>query len=106
MISIIIPCYNSEKIIENCLKGALNQSISEEFEVIVMDDGSKDHTKEIIQNLVGKDSRIHYFYQESDGWQAKSNYRNFQLFSREINYFETTLETNLFPSLTEGTIRP
>ena len=49
--SLIIPAYNAEKTIASCLEAALNQSLSSEnYEIIVIDDGSIDNTPEIVKN--------------------------------------------------------
>jgi glycosyltransferase involved in cell wall biosynthesis len=50
MITVIIPIYNEENAIENCLKSLLDQA-EKDFEVIVVDDGSTDNSKVITQNL-------------------------------------------------------
>ena len=48
-ISIIVPAYNSEKNIEECLKSICNESKKFESEIIVIDDGSIDKTSEIVK---------------------------------------------------------
>lgn len=51
-ISIIIPAYNAEKQIRKCVLSALQQDISHnEYEIIVINDGSTDQTADIIQEL-------------------------------------------------------
>ena len=50
-ISIIIPAYNSEKNIEECLKSICNESKNFESEIIVIDDGSIDKTSEIVKKF-------------------------------------------------------
>ena len=65
-VSVIIPAYNSEKYIGRCLDSILNQSF-EDFEVLVINDGSKDCTGEIIQEYEKKDKRIRYFEQKNMG---------------------------------------
>lgn len=62
--SIIIPVYNVEDYIEQTLNSILDQSFSD-FEIIVVDDGSKDRTAERIKAV--NDSRIRYFYQANCG---------------------------------------
>lgn len=57
MISVILPAYNREKFIEDCITSVLNQTYTE-FEVLVVDDGSEDSTVEIVERLIRKDSRI------------------------------------------------
>lgn len=63
MISIIIPAYNAEKYIERCLKSIQNQSYLN-YEVIIIDDGSTDHTAEICKEWSVSDERIRYFYKK------------------------------------------
>jgi len=60
-ISIIIPTYNRAEILKKCLESLKKQSI-QNFEVIIIDDGGKDNTKDIIDNFKGL--KIKYFYQK------------------------------------------
>ena len=53
-ISIIIPVYNTGKFLEKCLESVVNQSLRE-IEIIVVNDGSKDNSLEILQNFAQKD---------------------------------------------------
>lgn len=68
--SVIIPCFNAELYIEQTLKSVLSQTETD-FEVIVIDDGSTDKSKEIILSF--NDSRIKYFYQTNKGVSAARN---------------------------------
>ena len=54
LVSIIIPTFNEEKTIANCLKYIKNQTYKP-VEVIVVDDGSTDNTEKIIKDLLGQD---------------------------------------------------
>lgn len=65
-ISIIVPAYNVEKYIEQCLTSLINQTYNN-LEIIVVNDGSKDKTGEIIEKLARKDKRIVYIDQENKG---------------------------------------
>lgn len=65
MISIITPTYNRAHIIERPLKAVLNQSF-EDWEMIIIDDGSTDNTEEVIQPYL-EDKRIKYFKKENSG---------------------------------------
>lgn len=58
-VSVIMPAYNSEKTINRAVKSVLNQTF-EDFELIIVDNGSKDATKDLIKNI--KDERIKYIY--------------------------------------------
>lgn len=54
-ISVIIPCYNSEKTIERCIRSLLSQSLSKKlFEIIIIDDGSKNKLQELIKKYLPK----------------------------------------------------
>lgn len=70
--SVIIPCYNRGVSLPETLQALLNQSYSN-FEVLVVDDGSKDNTRELIQ-LFSEEKRIKYFFQENKGVGAARNY--------------------------------
>ncbi|NJD60840.1 MAG: hypothetical protein C3F13_06900 [Anaerolineales bacterium] len=53
-ISVIVPAYNSQNTISSCLSGLLDQTnLDDSYEIIVVDDGSKDKTKEIIESYPG-----------------------------------------------------
>lgn len=72
LISIIIPCYNGEKFLEN----AINSCVQETYpnvEIIVIDDGSKDNSKELIEALAEQCSKIKPIYQENKGVCAARN---------------------------------
>lgn len=62
LFSVIIPTYNREKLIGRAIKSVLNQSF-EDFEIIVIDDGSEDRTEHVVNSF--KDERIKYIYQEN-----------------------------------------
>ena len=64
LVSIITPTYNHEHFIGQCIDSVLAQSYSN-WEQIIIDDGSSDHTAEIVDRY--KDSRIRYFYQDNAG---------------------------------------
>ncbi|SDB58239.1 Glycosyltransferase, GT2 family [Desulfonatronum thiosulfatophilum] len=69
-ISIIIPTYNYSFCILDTIHSVLQQSYKE-FELIVVDDGSKDDTRAIVSNI--KDSRIRYIYQKNQGANVARN---------------------------------
>lgn len=59
MISIIIPIYNAEKYLKQCLDSVKNQTFSD-FEALLIDDGCTDNSKKIIDEYVKEDSRFKY----------------------------------------------
>ncbi len=63
-LSIVIPVYNLEDCIENCLKSILNQPFKD-FEIICVNDGSSDNSAEIIRNI--KDNRIMLINKVNEG---------------------------------------
>lgn len=65
-ISIIVPAYNVEKYIAQCLQSLVDQTYKN-LEIIVVNDGSKDKTGEIIEKFAEKDNRIVYINQENKG---------------------------------------
>ncbi len=73
--SIVIPVYNIENYIKNTLESALNQSHPAD-EIILVDDGSKDKTAEIIQQFIkthASKTVIKYFYQTNSGAAVARN---------------------------------
>lgn len=71
-VSVIIPAYNVEKFIEKCVNSVLDQSFSD-FEIILVDDGSKDSTPKICDELANKDSRITVIHKENGGLSDARN---------------------------------
>jgi glycosyltransferase involved in cell wall biosynthesis len=76
-ISVLITVYNGEKFLEETIKSILNQTFKD-FELIIVDDGSIDNTKKVIQKF--KDKRIkYYYYGKNKGYQNLHNVINFGL---------------------------
>lgn len=69
-ISVIVPVYNGEKYIKNCLEMLLAQG-SDGYEIIVIDDGSTDKTAEIAARF--QDNKIVYYRQENKGVSSARN---------------------------------
>lgn len=72
LVSIIVPVYNLENYIDNCINSLLNQTYKN-IEIICVDDGSKDSSAAVISKLMESDSRIRYIYQENSGVSAARN---------------------------------
>ena len=56
-VSVIVPCYNSEKFLKETLDNLLGQTLKE-IQIITVNDGSTDSTADIIAEYASKDSRI------------------------------------------------
>lgn len=67
IVSVVMPVYNEEKYVEEAILSILNQKFSD-FEFIIIDDGSSDHTPDIIRSF--SDSRIRLLFNEKN----KGNY--------------------------------
>lgn len=72
-ISIIIPCYNSEVTLENTLLSVVEQDW-EDWEVVIVNDGSTDTTEEIALKWVNRDTRFRYFSKKNEGLGKARNY--------------------------------
>ncbi len=72
LVSIIIPCYNYGKFLGEALESILEQSY-QEWECIIVNDGSTDETEEVALRYVNKDKRFKYFYHENEGHSASRN---------------------------------
>ena len=70
LISVIIPVYNGEKTIKETIESVLNQTFTD-FEIIVINDGSKDETIQIVESL--QDPRIKLFSYPNAGQAASRN---------------------------------
>lgn len=70
--SIIVPVYNSEKYLSDCVISVLDQSC-QDFELVLVDDGSTDSSGELCEALSQKDSRIKVFHKSNSG-QLEARY--------------------------------
>lgn len=73
LISIIIPAYNVELYIDQCIKSILQQTY-QNIEVIIIDDGSTDQTPQMCDNYSAQDSRVKVYHQENAGQAAARNF--------------------------------
>jgi glycosyltransferase involved in cell wall biosynthesis len=65
-VSVIIPTYNRADLLPRAIQSVINQTYKD-WELLIIDDGSTDNTKEIVEGFIKKDSRIKYFYEENSG---------------------------------------
>jgi glycosyltransferase involved in cell wall biosynthesis len=57
-VSVVIPLYNTEKYVADCIGSVLDQTL-QDVEVLVVDDGSQDRSVEIVEEIARRDSRVH-----------------------------------------------
>lgn len=72
MVSIIVPIYNAELYLDDCLKSLVNQTMSD-IEIVLINDGSLDKSEDICKKYMNEDKRIVYKRIENNG---VSNARN------------------------------
>lgn len=84
-ISIIVPVYNEEKYLPECLDSILAQTFTD-FEVIAVDDGSPDRCGEILDQYAAKDARIKPIHQDNGG-EAVARNRGLEAAQGEFIYF-------------------
>ena len=73
LISVIIPMYNAERFVENCVRSVLN-GIYQNIEILCIDDGSTDGTLQILECLQKEDHRIIILKQEHAGVSSARNH--------------------------------
>lgn len=72
--SFIIPVYGCERYLETCVNSILTQKGDHEYEIILVDDGSKDGSGRIADDLANRDSRIHTYHKENGGAASARNF--------------------------------
>ena len=73
LVSIIIPVYNAEKYLRQCLDSILALEY-QDYEVIMVDDGSKDSSYKICEEYAAKDNRFHFYHKENGGVSSARNF--------------------------------
>lgn len=68
-VSIVIPAYNASKTIERCIRSIFKQDY-QDYEIIVVNDGSKDDTGEILDRLAQEDNRLKVIHKKNGGYQV------------------------------------
>lgn len=73
MISVIIPMYNPGELLSRMIESLLKQTYRD-LEILLIDDGSTDNTRQFCNSIIEKDKRFQYFYQENAGVSAARNF--------------------------------
>lgn len=72
MVSVIVPCYNYAKFLCFALESLVAQDL-QDWECIIVDDGSSDNTKEVAEGFARQDKRFRYIYQQNQGLSGARN---------------------------------
>ena len=84
-VSVVIPVYNVEDYLEECLESIINQTLKD-IEIICINDGSTDNSLKILEDYAEKDGRIKIYSQENSGLSASRN-QGIKLSRGEYIYF-------------------
>ena len=99
-LSIIVPVYNAEEFIKKCVDSILDQTFKD-FELILVDDGSKDSSSNICDEYAQKDSRVKVIHKENAGVSSARN-SGIELAQGEYLGFvdsDDWIDNNMFESL-------
>ncbi|MBQ7815737.1 MAG: glycosyltransferase, partial [Oscillospiraceae bacterium] len=72
MISVIVPVYNTEKFLDKCIESISKQTF-DDFEIILVDDGSTDKSGQICDTWAHKDNRVKVIHKQNAGVSAARN---------------------------------
>ena len=72
LVSVIVPVYNVEYVIENCIESILSQTFTD-FELVLVDDGSPDNSGRICDEYAKKDDRVIVIHKENGGVSSARN---------------------------------
>jgi len=99
-VSIIVPVYNSEKHIQQCIDSIINQTYKN-LEIIVVNDGSTDKTLDILKNLNKKDKRVKIYSKQNSGVAETRNLGLDHATGEIIGFVDSddTIEVNMYEQL-------
>lgn len=72
LVSIVVPCYNQARFLDEALNSVLCQSYAH-WECIIVNDGSPDNTREVVEEWLKRDSRFIYIEKENGGLSSARN---------------------------------
>ncbi len=73
LITVVIPCYNHALFLGDAIQSIIDQTY-QNFECLIINDGSTDNTEEVVTEWISKDSRVHYYKKENGGLSSARNY--------------------------------
>lgn len=105
--SILVPVYNVEKYLKQCIDSVLSQDF-DDYELILVNDGSTDSSPQICMEYAERDGRIHYFSKENEGllltrrYSVKRAQGEYVLFLDSDDYWESGLLTRVNRAIVES----
>ena len=78
LVSVIMPAYNAERFIDAAVRSVMAQTVTD-WELLILDDGSRDTTAAIAEKLAAEDARIRFLPNEANMGVAKTRNRGFDL---------------------------
>lgn len=99
-LSVVVPVYNTEKYLPQCLDSLINQTLRE-MEIILVNDGSTDNSRAICEAYAEKDERIRVFTLTNGGVSAARNFGLKQATAEVIGFVDSDdeLDRNMFQGL-------
>lgn len=88
LLTIIVPVYNQEALLERCLT-SLQGQMYKNLEVLLIDDGSTDNSSNVCREFCKRDSRFHYYYKENGGVSSARNYGMAKANGRYISFCDS-----------------
>ena len=88
LVSIIMPVYNSEKYISEAIESVCNQSYKN-WELLIVNDGSTDHTAKIIDDYSKKNFRIKVFHRKNEGVSMARNFALNQICGEYVTFIDS-----------------
>lgn len=73
MLSVIVPAYNSEKYIKDCILSIVKQDVDFSYEVIVVNDGSTDSTRSVVRSISLEEPKVRLIDQNNQGFSGARN---------------------------------
>lgn len=105
LLSIIIPAYNADQYIKRCVESCENQNISgNQYELVIVDDGSLDNTLMIAKKLAKRYENIKVFTQKNQGTASARNYGMTKAIGQYFWFIDADdyLEKDTFPEIYKG----
>ena len=102
LVSVIIPIYNAEQHLEKCIESVINQKFND-FELLLINDGSTDSSGKICDNYVKRDHRIKVFHKENGGVSTARNLGIEKARGEWVTFIDADdkIESNYFDIITD-----